>query len=191
MATNIKTKEGASAAKPARPRRPSKRKQVEQHARSYFDAFIARDPEAMASHWDADGVEDFVPLGTVLRGPGEVKGFFRELFAAIPDADTVLTRLASNDRLAAVEWRMAGTFSGAPFQGIEPTGRRIDVRGIDLLEIEDGRIVRNTVYYDGADFARQIGMLPPLDSGAERAMKGTFNAVTKLRQAVAQRGTGS
>jgi hypothetical protein len=39
-------------------------------------------------------------------------------------------------------------------------------------------------------FARQVGMMPPLDSGAERAVKGAFNAVTKLRKAVAER-TGS
>ncbi len=47
-------------------------------------------------------------------------------------------------------------------------------------------IVRGTAYYDGAAFARAIGMLPPEDSGAERAMITGFNAVTKLRKAVAR-----
>ena len=45
----------------------------------------------------------------------------------------------------------------------------------------------NTGYFDGASFARQIGMLPPDGSGADRAMKSAFNAVTKLRRAVAER----
>ena len=36
-------------------------------------------------------------------------------------------------------------------------------------------------------FARQIGMLPPDGSGADRAMKSAFNAATKLRRAVAER----
>ena len=40
----------------------------------------------------------------------------------------------------------------------------------------------NTAYYDGASFARQVGMLPAEGSGAERAMKGAFNAVTKMRR---------
>jgi hypothetical protein len=39
-------------------------------------------------------------------------------------------------------------------------------------------------------FARQIGMLPPLDSGAERAMKGAFNTVTKVRRAIDERRGG-
>ena len=84
-----------------------------------------------------------------------------------------------------MQWRATGTFTGAPFQGIEPTGRRIELRGTDCLEIDDdGKITRNTAAYDGAAFARGIGMLPPENSGAEKAMRGAFNAVTKLRKAV-------
>ena len=56
-----------------------------------------------------------------------------------------------------------------------------------MMEIEDGLIVRNTVYYDGAAFARQIGMLPEQESGAEKAMIAAFNAVTKLRKAIDRR----
>jgi hypothetical protein len=80
---------------------------------------------------------------------------------------------------------MTGHFSGGPFQGIDPTGRRVEMRGLDLLEIEDGLIVGNTAYYDGMSFARQIGLMPPEDSGAERAMKSAFNAATRARRAVA------
>ena len=80
-----------------------------------------------------------------------------------------------------------GHFTGAPFQGIEPTGKPVEVRGLDLIELEGGEIVSLTAYYDGASFARQVGMLPPEGSGAERAMMGAFNAVTKVRQAIAAR----
>ena len=51
---------------------------------------------------------------------------------------------------------MAG-LHGRPFMGSSPPGRRIDIRGLDLLEIEEGEIVGNTAYYDGASFARQVG----------------------------------
>ena len=56
----------------------------------------------------------------------------------------------SSPQMAAIQWRATGTFRGAPFQGIEPTGRRIEVRGCDCIEVEDGKITRNTAYYDGA-----------------------------------------
>ena len=183
-----KTTEGTAAheaeAAPKPRRRITRRKAVETHARSYFDAIASRDTQAMTSHWRPDGVDDLVPHG-VLRGHGEIAAFFGELFAAVPDLETTVTRVVAGERQAAVEWRMTGHFSGGPFQGIDPTGRRVEMRGLDLLEIEDGEIVGNTAYYDGMSFARQIGLMPPENSGAERAMKGAFNAATRARRAVA------
>jgi steroid delta-isomerase-like uncharacterized protein len=165
-------------------RRITKRKAVEEHARSYFDAISRRDTAGMVEHWREDGIDDMVPA-EVLRGRREIARFFGELFAAVPDVELTVTRLVAGERQAAVEWRMGGHFTGTPFQGIEATGRAIEIRGLDLLEVEDGQIVSNTAYYDGMDFARQVGLMPPQDSGAERAMKNAFNAATKVRRAVA------
>jgi steroid delta-isomerase-like uncharacterized protein len=176
--------EQASAAKPRK--RVSKRKAVEQHVRSYFEAMARRDAGAMAEHWRADGVEEVVPVG-ILRGRDEIRAFFEQTFAAIPDAATTLTRVVAGDRSAAAEWRLAGHFTGTSFQGIEPNGKPVELRGLDFIEIEDGAISSLTAYYDTATFARQVGMLPADGSGAERAMKGAFNALTKLRGALASR----
>ena len=46
----------------------------------------------------------------------------------------------------------------------------------------DGRVIDNVVYYDGATFAREIGMLPRRDSAADRAMLHAFNATTKAKR---------
>ena len=178
----------APEAKPQR-RRITRRKVVEAHARSYFDALGRRDASGMAEHWREDGVADIVPLG-VLRGREEITALFRELFAAVPDLETTVTRLVAGEREAAVEWRMSGHFTGAAFQGVEATGRRVELRGFDLLEVEDGKNVTITAYYDGMSFARQIGLMPPQDSGAVRAMKSAFNAATRVRRAVAERRAG-
>ena len=170
----------------ARTRRPTKAKQVEQTARSYFDALSRRDLETMAGYYDSEVILDLVPIG-VKRGPVEYRAFFEEVFRALPDLEFVVTRVTASADVAAVEWRLSGTFSGGAFQGLEPTGRRIELRGCDCLDIKDGKIVKNTAYYDGMQFARGAGMLPAQDSGAERAMTQAFNAVTKLRRAVQER----
>jgi steroid delta-isomerase-like uncharacterized protein len=172
-------------AKPQR-KRISRRKAVEEKVRDYFDAMDRRDAAAMASHWRADGVEDVVPVG-LLRGRDELRDFFASMFAAMPDARTTVTRLVAGEQSCAVEWRIEGTFTGAPYMGIDPTGKHVEIRGCDLIELEDGEIVSLTAYFDGAGYARQIGMLPPDGSGADRAMKGAFNAMTKVRRALAER----
>jgi steroid delta-isomerase-like uncharacterized protein len=185
------TDKAAAAGSDAKPQRKriTRRKAVEQKVRSYFDAMDNRDAAGMASHWREDGVEDVVPVG-VMRGREELREFFASMFAAMPDARTTVTRLVAGEQSCAVEWRIEGTFDGAPYMGLEPTGKHVEIRGFDLIEIEDGELVSNTAYFDGAAFARQIGMLPPDGSGADRAMKSAFNALTKVRRAVAERRNG-
>jgi steroid delta-isomerase-like uncharacterized protein len=178
-----------TAKKPAKPRRSAKSRANEALARKYFDAVAARDPAAMAGFWVDDGVLDLVPVA-VVRGPSGVKQIFSEMFAAVPDMDMHVDRVVADDTTAVVQWRLEGTFDGGPFQGVDSTGRRLDLRGVDLLDIEDDKLVRNTAFFDGAAFARGIGMLPAQDSGAERAMKSAFNAATKVRKALAERGIG-
>ncbi len=187
-----KAKRGTGAEKPAAAKRkppkrkPPKRKQVEATARRYFAALQLRDPHAMAACWSDDGVEEIVPL-RVMRGPEEIGAFFTGLFAAMPDAETTVHNVVAGERQAAVEWRMVGTFTGEPFEGVSATDGRLDLRGLDLLEIEDERILNDTVYYDGADFMRQLGLLPAQDSGAEKAIKTALNTVQKVRRTVAER----
>ena len=181
------TEQTAAGSKPRR--RISRRKAVESHVRSYFDALGRRDGRAIAEHWSADGVADIVPLG-VLRGRTEIVALFGELFAALPDLETTVTRVVAGEHDAAVEWRMSGHFTGQAFQGVEPTGTRVEWRGTDLIEVADGKHASVTAYYDGMSFARQIGLMPTQGSSSERAMKGAFNAATRLRRAVATRTSG-
>jgi steroid delta-isomerase-like uncharacterized protein len=184
-ATDQATAEIKSDEKPQR-KGITRRKAVEQTVRSYLDTMNNRDAAAMADHWREDGVEDIVAVG-LLRGRDELRDYFSSLFAAMPDATTTITRLVAGEQSCAVEWRLEATLSGKPFMGIEPTGKHVEIRGLDLIELEDGQIVSNTAYFDGMSIARQIGLLPADGSGADRAMKGAFNAVTKLRRAVDER----
>jgi steroid delta-isomerase-like uncharacterized protein len=174
--------------KPQR-KRITKRKAVEQKVRSYLEAMDNRDADAMAAHWREDGVEDIVAVG-ILRGRDDLRDYFKSLFAALPDARTTPTRLVAGEQSCAVEWRLEGTHTGAPLMDIEPTGKRIEIRGLDLFELEDGELVSSTAYFDGMSIARQIGMLPADGSSTDRAMRSAFNAMTKLRKAVAERRTG-
>jgi steroid delta-isomerase-like uncharacterized protein len=183
--TARKTSGSTDAESAPRRRRITKRKALENQARSYFDALARRDVAAIGEHWTEDGVIDLVPIG-VLRGREEICAFFRQLFLALPDLEITVSSVVAGQTEVAVAWRMSGHFTGAPFQGVEPTGRLIEVRGIDLIEVEDGKNVTNTAYYDGMAFARGAGLLPAQDSSAERAMKGALNTATRLRRAVSE-----
>jgi predicted ester cyclase len=157
----------------------------EETVRAYFDAVIARDPDAMASYWSPEGIEEILPVG-IFRGPDEVRAYFTELFTAIPDFEMTLDRVLTHEQNVLVQWRAAGTFSGGPLMGVDPTGKRVELRGLDWIEVEDELITRNTAFADGAALARGMGLLPPQGSAAEKAMFGAFNALTKARSTVSE-----
>ena len=155
-------------------------------SRSYFEALSKRDLDAAMAFIDPDGVEDMLAIG-IFRGPDEIREFFEGMFGAMPDFEMVVERITEQDDFAAVQWHGSGTFSGGAFQGVEPNGSLIDMRGCDVIQVQDGKIVRNTVYQDGMQFARGVGLLPPAGSPTEKALFGAFNAATKVKQAVGDR----
>jgi steroid delta-isomerase-like uncharacterized protein len=151
---------------------------------SYFDALNRHDLDAAAALLDADVVEEITGVG-ILRGPDEVRGFFDGLMKAAPDMEVIVDRTVSEGDTDVVQWRMNGTFTGGPlFNGVQPTGGRLQLRGCDVIDVRDGKIVRNTAFQDGLELARTLGMLPAQDSAAEKAMIAAFNGATKLRQAL-------
>lgn len=159
---------------------------AEETARAAFDAFMRHDIEDLLANWHPEGIQDWIALG-IFRGHDEIRELFTGLFASMPDIEMVIEAVTADDRRCVVQWRSAGTHTGPAFMGLDATGKRLELRGVDVMECEDGLVVRNTVYYDGAAFARGLGMLPPQDSGAEKLMIGAFNGVTRLRRAIAER----
>ena len=146
--------------------------------------FDERDLSDPYRYWTDDSVDHFLAAGESVRGAQALAAWFRDLFEAVPDWSlTVESIVDGGDRQVVVQWHATGTFTGKPFLGIEPTGRPLDIRGVDVIRADaDNKVESNTVYYDGAEFARQVGMLPPRDSTLDRGILAAFNAATRLRR---------
>ena len=154
-------------------------------AREIFSAiFDERDLSDPYRYWTDESIDHFLAAGRSVRGAEALAQWFRDLFAAVPDWKLEVENVVDDgDRQVVVQWHATGTFSGAPFLGIEPNGRALDIRGVDVIRVDENfKVVTNTVYYDAAEYARQIGMLPARDSAADRAMTAAFNGATKLRK---------
>jgi steroid delta-isomerase-like uncharacterized protein len=149
----------------------------------YFAALARRDVDAMAALWAPDGQEHIASQVDAV-GPNGVREYFTELFTAFPDfALTVETTVAQEDKVA-VHWKATATMTG-PLWGLDPTGAHIDLEGIDLLRVDDGKIARNDAVPDGMSLARQIGLVPEAGSPLEHRMFAAFNIGTKASRRVA------
>ena len=84
-----------------------------------------------------------------------------------------------------MQWRLSATFAGpAHFNGVAPTGDRIELEGVDLLTVQDGLIQANDAFSDTMSVPRQLGLLPPQGSAAEQGLTGAFNLKTRLTQSL-------
>ena len=148
-----------------------------------FEQLNRRDVSALKQLWNADTVERF-PDRTC-RGADAIAAYFEDAFAAMPDWDMQIVALAEQGDDVFVHWHLEGSHLG-PLLGIEPTGKRLAIDGMDHFVVRDGNVVSNFVVFDQMQYARQIGMMPPDDSAADRALKAAFNARTKLASRLKQ-----
>lgn len=144
-----------------------------------FGVLNTRRVEPLRGFWTDATVERF-PQETC-RGEAAIAAYFEGVFAALPDFKMEIVGLAEQDDDVFVHWHLTGTHSGAAFQGIEATGRRVAIDGIDHFVVrDDGTVESNFVVYDQMQFARQIGMIPEDGTRADRGMKAAFNAKSRL-----------
>jgi predicted ester cyclase len=87
------------------------------------------------------------------------KAIVRLFHAAFPDSSwTIEDLVAEGDRVVA-RTTFRATHLG-DFFGIPPTGRRVEVGGVHILRIADGRIAEHWGSNDDLGLLRQIGAIP-------------------------------
>ena len=76
-------------------------------------------------------------------------------FAAMPDMQIKVTnRVVHGDQLT-VEWLATGTHSD-DYPGLPATGRSFSIPGVTVVVRRDGKIMRESLYYDMAEVQRQL-----------------------------------
>ncbi len=157
----------------------AKKASAKQVATAYFAAIGDRDLDAMMELWEP-GAHGHLHGMASLRAPEGYREYFGAMFRAFPDLKMEPLDMVAYGDKAAVRWRATGTFSGlGRFEGLDPTGARIETEGLDLLTIRDGLIRENHAYTNATEMARQLGAMPPAGSVGEKAMLGAVNLRTR------------
>jgi predicted ester cyclase len=113
---------------------------------------------------------DFGPAGSdhhQLRGPDRARRTANLFRTAFPDIHFEIDDMIGEDDVVVVRVTFEGTHQGA-FLGIEPTGRRVRVSGVELARLENQKIVEEGWHYYGElQLLKQLGALPPGLHGQE------------------------
>ncbi len=126
----------------------------------YWDEFWNKgDLDVADDIFSADCVNQDPATPSVKPGPEGMKDLCRGYRAAFPDLRfAVDQQIACGDHVVS-HWKASGTHDGELF-GVAPTGRQVQVEGISILPVKDGRITGQTVVWDALGLMRQIGALP-------------------------------
>ena len=128
----------------------------------YVELYNVRDLDGCVELFVEDAVQ-VAPEGT-FAGRGEIRERLVRQLAACPDMRLSVGSFVEQGDTFADEWAFAGTHTG-PFllpDGTElsPSGRPVEIRGMELVQVRDGKIVNRHLYYDYLAVAAQLGLLP-------------------------------
>ena len=120
-----------------------------------------QDLEGVLAYYDDSITWLNIAMEETYRGKNEVRAFLRRLFAAFPDLNFEVTyKIACGDNVAE-QWYIRGTHLGT-FMGIPPTGRPVEIPGMSMAELRDGRFVSDHFYFDALGVLRDMALMPPL-----------------------------
>lgn len=127
----------------------------------YNAAWNAHDVDAIVDMHTADSVFENHTTGDVNVGPEAIGNAIRGIFTVFPDLEFETRRRYIRDDLVVQEWTAHGTHLGKMSRAgleVEPTGKSVEYRGMDVIPIEDGLVARKDVYSDGVTLLRQLGL---------------------------------
>lgn len=103
----------------------------------------------------ADAV-DHDPAPGQAPGAEGFRAFYTELGSAFPDAQLESQSLVADDEQVAIAYTLTGTHRG-DFMGVPATGRRVEVRGVQVARFADGMIVERWGSSDELGILQQLG----------------------------------
>ena len=134
---------------------------LERTIERYNQAWNEHDLDAIMSMHAPDMVFENHTAGESAEGE-EVRGHIASIFDSWPDISFSTRRLYVRDGLVVQEWTASATHSKTMRRGelvAEPSGARIEWKGLDVMPFENGLLKRKTVYSDSVSILRQIGLL--------------------------------
>jgi predicted ester cyclase len=127
--------------------------------RRFYEALVANDLAALNEVL----ASDLVAYSYGAPGPQSREMHLQGISAwnvAFETDFTIEDQIAEGDKVA-THVTMYAVHSRGDFQGHPPTGKQIEIGGVTIERIKDGKIVERWVYSDRLGVLQQHGLVPP------------------------------
>jgi len=97
-----------------------------------------------------------------LVGIEAFEGFVTQNRTAFPDFKLTHDQVIVKDDKMASRWTVTGTHTG-PFGDLPPTGKKLQISGLAISRIANGKFAEEWLYFNFLDFYQQLGftLTPP------------------------------
>jgi steroid delta-isomerase-like uncharacterized protein len=127
----------------------------------YNAAWNDHDVDAILEMHADDSIFENHTTGDLNVGKQAIENAIRGIFTVFPDLTFETRRQYIRDGLVVQEWTARGTHLGKMSRAgleVEPTGKTVEYRGMDVIPLADGKVARKDVYSDGVTLLRQLGL---------------------------------
>jgi steroid delta-isomerase-like uncharacterized protein len=127
----------------------------------YNSAWNAHDVARIATMHAPDMVFENHTAGERAEGD-QALAHIAQIFESWPDIEFKMRRLYVREDLVVQEWTASATHVKQLSRGeivAEPSGKRIEWNGMDVIPFERGKVKRKDVYSDSVSILRQVGLL--------------------------------
>jgi len=132
-------------------------------------ALVRRELEEIFNEGKLDLADELLSPDYVVHDsalPEPVRGIegFKQLRAgyhsASSDIRTTIDDMIAEDDKVVIRWTTRGTHNKGEMLGVPPTGKQIEVTGITVNHISEGKIAEDWTVWDSLGLLRQLGAVP-------------------------------
>jgi steroid delta-isomerase-like uncharacterized protein len=128
----------------------------------YVEFYLERDLDGIMDLYAEDCVQG-MPDGT-FEGQRSIRERLERELDAFSDLEWGVVSFVDQDDAFCDEWYFIGNQTGPLLlpDGTElpPTGKRVELHGMEFVQVRDGKIVVDNLYYDNLTVVAQLGLMP-------------------------------
>jgi steroid delta-isomerase-like uncharacterized protein len=128
----------------------------------YVERYNAGDLDGVMALYAEDAVQ-IMPDG-IYEGWNTVRERLAQELDGFTDLNHTVRSFVEQADLFADEWTFVGTHTGSfrlpDGTELPPTGKTVEIRGMEVVRVRDGKIILNSLYYDTMAVAVQLGLVP-------------------------------
>ncbi|MDF2159373.1 ester cyclase [Algoriphagus sp. CAU 1675] len=124
-------------------------------ALKWIEFYNSHNPENAASLYHENVTNIQLPYDKPIQGRESMRITYENIFKAFPDIRIEALNIVENGTWVVVEWNFSGTMKGE-FAGYSPNNNKFDMRGCEIFQIENGKILIQHGYWDRDTMFNQL-----------------------------------